>query len=123
MPREALLRKCKLISPRYTRRRNFSNCAPLDCLFSTVYDILASFSDLTDPPVQYSIYVENLTSSSFPGDHLASFRRLKICISFVPSHLTAIDHLIVQKCTHVTTYETDATKILLDLSLAPRERD
>ena len=29
---------------------------------------------------------------------------LKICISFVPSQLT-----------HVTTYETDATKTLLDL--------
>ena len=27
--------------------------------FSTVYNILASFSDLTNPPVQYSIYVEN----------------------------------------------------------------
>ena len=26
---------------------------------STVYNILASFSDFTNPPVQYSIYVEN----------------------------------------------------------------
>ena len=43
-----------------------------------------------------------------------------------PSHSQDFDHLIVvyyleSECTHVTTYETDATKRLLDLSLAPRE--
>ena len=27
-----------------------------------------------------------------------------------------------RKCTHITAYETDATKRLLHLSLAPRER-
>ena len=46
---------------------------------STVYNILPSFSDLTNSPVQYSIYVENrlLTSSSFQADRRpASFRRL-----------------------------------------------
>ena len=40
---------------------NFSKCAPLDCnnnLFK-VYNILASFSDLPNRPIQYSIYVEN----------------------------------------------------------------
>ena len=37
--------------------------------FVSVYNILASFSDLTNPLVQYSVYVENiiLTSSSFPA--------------------------------------------------------
>ena len=54
MPREAL-RKWKVISPHVARRRIFSKCA----LFSTVYNIRASFLDLTNSPVQYSIYVEN----------------------------------------------------------------
>ena len=69
----------------YARRQIFSKCAPLDCkikpFFNGVYNILASFSDLTNPSVQYSIYV-------FPGDRPASFVVVALK-SFVPSHLTA----------------------------------
>ena len=50
---------------------------------------------------------------------------LKICISFVPNHLTAKISITLQyfnqKCTHVTAYETNVTKRLLDFSLAHRE--
>ena len=118
-----------------TRLRIFSKCPPLDCKiepFLTVYNILVSFSDL---PVQYSIYVENwvycLRRHSQETARLAfvacSIVSLKICISFrtEPSHYQDFDHLIVyfnRKCTHVTACETDATKRLLDLSLAPREQ-
>ena len=62
MPREALLIKWEVIWLRIARQRIFSQCAPLDCKikpFSMVYNILASFSDLTNPPLQHSIYVEN----------------------------------------------------------------
>ena len=63
MPREAQLKK-KMESNLAARSAaaNVLKCAPLDCkynLFSTVYNILASFSDLTNPLVQYSVYVEN----------------------------------------------------------------
>ena len=58
MPREAMLRKWKLISPPLGAAANFSH--PLDCnFFNGVYNVLASLSDLTNPPIQYSVYVEN----------------------------------------------------------------
>ena len=91
-----------------------------------VYNIVASFSDHTNPPVQYSIYVGNqLYFSSFPEDCPASSLKsvlAKVCTK--PSHCQDFDHLIVyfnQKCTHATAYETDTMKRLLDLSHAPRE--
>ena len=86
VPRETQ-QKIKSNSPRVARRRIFSRCARLDCQikpFSTVYDILASFSDLTDPSINFCGKQIILTSSSFPGDRPANFR-----ISFVSSHLTA----------------------------------
>ena len=47
---QSAAKKWKVISPHI-----FQNIHT----FSTVYNILASFLDLTNPPVQYLIYVEN----------------------------------------------------------------
>ena len=60
MPCEALLKKGRESNfTAHSAAANLQKCPPLDCksLFATVYNILASFSDLTNPPVQYSIYV------------------------------------------------------------------
>ena len=86
-----------------------------------VYNILALFSDLTNPPAQYSIYVENRCCTDFvvvprsPASYIdiaaCSSISLKICISFVPSHLAAKMSITLQ-CTlmHVTVYDTDTTE-------------
>ena len=97
VPRKALLKESKVISPCVARQRIFSKCPPLDCKIKSLYNILASFSNLTNPPVQYSIYVENrlswLRRHSQETAQLAfvtcSIVSLKICISFIPGHLTA----------------------------------
>ena len=105
MPREALLRKWKVISPRYARWRIFSKCAPLDynLFFSKVYNILASFSDLTNPPVQYSIYVENRLYSLRRRSQETARVAFVACSSLFenlhllrtePSHCQDFDHLI-----------------------------
>ena len=131
VPREAQLRKWKVISLRVARRRIFSKCAILDCKTkpsSTVYNNLASFSDLTNPPVQYPIYVENRLYWLRRRSRLAFVACLVENLHLLrtePAHWQDFHHLIVyfnQKCTHVTAYETDATKRMLELSLAPRER-
>ena len=100
-----------------------------------VYNILALFSDLTNPPAQYSIYVENrlycMTLSSFgrpPASFCCLYSSLFENLHYLrtePSHCQDFDHLVVyfnRKCTHVTAYETDAMKRLLDLSHTPRGR-
>ena len=61
MPREALLKENNFVA-RSTAANFITVCTfrlQNKAFFSTVYNILASFSDLTNPPVQYSIYVEN----------------------------------------------------------------
>ena len=57
MPREALLKESKVISPCYAQQRMSTFRLQIKSFFSTVYNILASFSDLNNPPVQY--YMEN----------------------------------------------------------------
>ena len=129
VPREALLKK-KIKSSFATRSAaaNFVKVCTFTLqlmnkvLFSTVYDILASFSDLTNPPLQYSIYV--VLRAPPRQLSLLVVVSLKLCVSFVPSHLIARILITLQcnfnrKCTHVTAYETDATK---RLSLALRLR-
>ena len=109
--------KCKIISPRI-----FSKCAPLDCKIK--------LSNLPNRPVKY-LKNSKIIRTDFVvvPRRLPSFRRLsvKMCTSLVPSHLTAqdFDCFVVyfkRKCTHVTAYETGATKRLLELRLVPRER-
>ena len=86
---EVLLIKCKINSPRIAWWRIFTECAPLDCKvkpFLTVYNILASFSDLTNRPVQYIQFIKTVRLYYLLSLVVVS---LKIRISFVPSHLTA----------------------------------
>ena len=67
--REALVKTWESDFAALRAAAKFSNYAPLDCkikpFFSTLYNILASlFSDLTNPPVQCSINVENSRRSA-----------------------------------------------------------
>ena len=65
MARQVLLTKWKVINfAAPSVAANFRKVCSfrLQNNFLTVYDILVSFSDLTNPPVQYSIHVENARS-------------------------------------------------------------
>ena len=54
---ERCYKKWKIISPRVARLQ-ISKVCTFRLPFSTVYNILASFSNLSNPQVQYSIHVE-----------------------------------------------------------------
>ena len=103
---EAVLKKKKgkVVSPQFF----FSKCASLDYKikpFSKVYNILSLFSDLTNPSVQYSIYVEirlycQETARTTFCACCSLFENLhQLCTE--PSHCHDFDHLIVyfnRKC-------------------------